>query len=296
MTMRGATVTGAAFALLFLAALPEQGVGQQAERTVSSADREGLPLEPGRRLSYTATEGSWLSVDVSPDGTTLVFDHLGDLFTVPISGGRASRLTRGMGFDAQPRFSPDGEHVVFTSDRDGGENLWILSLDLADTVQLTRGGHERYQGPEWTPDGDYVVATKGTKLHLWHRDGGAGAQLVTEPENLRTIGAAFGTDARYVWFGGRRAQGSLYNNGLDLYQLYVYDRETGEVSPRSDRWGGASVRLCRRTVGGSCTDRGTSPTPGSGSGIWRPVRSDGSRGPCSVTTRSPARRGTCTRA
>lgn len=204
-----------------------------------SPDRERLQLEPARRLSYTATEGSWMSVDVSPDGRTLVFDHLGDLFTLPLEGGRAARLTRGMGFDAQPRFSPDGRHVVFTSDRDGGENVWILSVDLADTVQLTRGKHERYQGPEWTPDGNYVIATRGTKLHMWHRTGGAGTQLVTEPASLRTIGAAFGEDARFVWFSGRQAQGSLYNNGLDLYQLYVYDRDTGQIAPRSDRWGGA---------------------------------------------------------
>jgi hypothetical protein len=163
---------------------------------------------------------------------------LGDLFTLPMSGGRATRLTRGMGFDAQPRFSPDGEHVVFTSDRDGGENLWILSLDLADTVQLTRGKHERYQGPEWTPDGDYIVATKGTKLHLWHRTGGSGTELVTEPANLRTIGAAFGADPRFIWFSGRQSQGSIYNNGLDLYQLHVYDRDTGELATRTDRWGG----------------------------------------------------------
>ena len=227
--------------LASLMAIPQPSAAQQAAgagATTASIDREGLPLEPDRRLSYVATEGSWLSVDVSPDGSTLVFDHLGDLFTVPMSGGRATRLTGGMGFDAQPRFSPDGQHVVFTSDRDGGENVWILSLDLADTVQLTRGKHERYQGPEWTPDGDYIVATKGTKLHLWHRTGGSGTELVTEPANLRTIGAAFGADARFIWFSGRQSQGSIYNNGLDLYQLHVYDRDTGELATRSDRWGG----------------------------------------------------------
>ncbi len=216
------------------------GAGAAAQETASldSLDREGLPLEVGRRLRYTATEGSWISVDVSPDGTTLVFDHLGDLFTVPLAGGRATRLTRGMGFDAQPRFSPDGRHVVFTSDRDGGKNIWILSLDLADTVQLTRDSHESYLSPEWTPDGEYIVATKDGKLHLWHRDGGSGVRLIDKPENLRTLGAAFGADPRYIWFSAREARGSLYNNGLNLYQLGVYDRETGEISSRSDRWGG----------------------------------------------------------
>ncbi|MBW3535569.1 MAG: amidohydrolase family protein, partial [Gemmatimonadetes bacterium] len=200
---------------------------------------EGLPLQPGRNVTGTATEGSWMSVDVSPDGATVVFDLLGDLYTVPLEGGQARPLTRGMAFDAMPRFSPDGTRVLFVSDRSGDENLWIVSTDLADTVQVTRGEDESYLSPEFTPDGSYVVATKGSKLHLWHVEGGSGVQLVEEPENLRTVGAAFGDDDRYVWFGGRVAQGSLYNNGLDLYDLYVYDRDTGEVARRSSRWGGA---------------------------------------------------------
>jgi imidazolonepropionase-like amidohydrolase/Tol biopolymer transport system component len=186
----------------------------------------------------TASEGSWISLDVSPDGRTVLFDLLGDLWTVPMEGGPARQLTRGMGFDAMPRFSPDGQHVVFVSDRDGGENLWILSLDLADTVQVTRGKSNSYLSPEWTPDGDYIVATRGSKLWMWHREGGGGVQLIEEPANLRTIGAAFGADERYIWFSGRVSQGSLYNNGLDLYQLSVYDRDTGELARRSDRWGG----------------------------------------------------------
>jgi Tol biopolymer transport system component/imidazolonepropionase-like amidohydrolase len=209
-----------------------------ADSAASNPLQEKLQLEPTRTLSMTATEGSWISVDVSPDGQTLVFDLLGDLYTMPATGGDATRLTRGMGFDGQPRFSPDGRHVVFTSDRDGGENLWIVSVDLADTVQLTRGKNDRYVSPEWTPDGQYVVATKGSKLHMWHRDGGAGVELVSEPGNLRTVGAAFGADDRYIWFSGRFSQGSLYNNGLDLYQLMVYDRDTGETATRSNRWGG----------------------------------------------------------
>ncbi len=179
-----------------------------ADSTAKDPLQEKLPLAPGRTVRTTATEGSWMSVDVSPDGSTLVFDLLGDLYTLPVEGGRATQLTRGMGFDAQPRFSPDGRHVVFTSDRDGGENLWILSTDLADTVQLTRGKHDGYLCPEWTPDGNYVVATKDSKLHMWHREGGGGVQLIEEPGNLRTVGAAFGADDRYIWFSGRLAQGS----------------------------------------------------------------------------------------
>ena len=86
--------------------------------------QEGLPLKPTRTLTFTTRQGHWMSVDVSPDGRTLVFDLLGDIYTMPITGGKATALTRGMGFDAQPRFSPDGKKIVYVSDRDGGYNLF----------------------------------------------------------------------------------------------------------------------------------------------------------------------------
>src|SRR5438309_1028196 len=68
-----------------------------------------LSLATPRPLRFTTDEGTWMSVDVSPDGRTLVFDLLGDLYTMPITGGQAARITSGQAFDAMPRFSPDGK-------------------------------------------------------------------------------------------------------------------------------------------------------------------------------------------
>jgi Tol biopolymer transport system component/imidazolonepropionase-like amidohydrolase len=204
--------------------------------------KEGLPLEPTRQLRFTTTVGSWMSVDVSPDGQTIAFDHLGDLYTVPIGGGKATALTRGMAFDAQPRFSPDGERIAFISDRKGDDNVWIISRDLKDTVQLTKDKTNNYMSPEWTPDGNYLVVSKESgspgKLWLVHTDGGSGAALVDEPRNLRTLGAAFGPDPRYIWYAQRTGTWT-YNSPLSEYDLYVYDRETGERTRRTYRYGGA---------------------------------------------------------
>ena len=246
-------VLGRSSSVLFIAALfVITGLPLSAQNAVISpadttdeavkAAREGLPLMPGRWMEMTVEEGSWMSLDVSPDGQTVVFDLLGDLYTVPIAGGTATALTQGMALDAQPRFSPDGSRVVFVSDRTGGENLHIISLDKSDTVQLTSGKTSSYQSPEWTPDGNYVVATKNQpgvgKLWMYHVDGGSGVALIREPAQLLTTGAAFGADDRYIWFAQRRG-GWQYNSPMRDYQLAVYDRETGTTTGKSSRYGGA---------------------------------------------------------
>ena len=143
--------------------------------------QEGLPLVPTRTATWDTKVGSWMSVDVSPDGRTLVLDILGDIYTMPIEGGRATPFTRGMAIDAQPRFSPDGKKVVFTSDRDGGWNVWTISLDKKDTTQVSRGKTNSYESPDWTPDGKYIVVSRNTKLHLFHADGGSGQRLIPAP-------------------------------------------------------------------------------------------------------------------
>jgi Tol biopolymer transport system component len=75
-------------------------------------------------------------------------------------------------------------------------------------------------------------------LHLYHVDGGTGQQLIREPAQLRTMGAAFGADSRYIWFAQRTGQW-VYNTPLSDYDLAVYDRQTGQTSVRENRWGSA---------------------------------------------------------
>ncbi len=208
------------------------------------SDATGLPLEPARWARFTTSEGTWISLDVSPDGQTIVFDLLGDLYTIPVEGGSATRLTDGIAHDMQPRFSPDGQEVVFVSDRSGDDNIWLMAADGSDVRPLTKGVSSSYISPEWTPDGDYVVVSRQAplqgleKLWLYHKRGGIGLNMSAGPGALRMMGPAFGADERYVWYGQRSGPWS-YNAILPQYQIGVYDREAGTRTTMSSRYGSA---------------------------------------------------------
>mgnify|MGYP001115861681 FL=1 len=120
-----------AFAYVPLAAAVQQST------PLPSDTASALVIEPERTLRFTTDEGTWVSLDVSPDGERIAFDLLGDLYTIPIAGGQATRLTQGMEFDATPRWSPDGSRIAFISDRDGGDNLWVVSPNGSGLRKLT---------------------------------------------------------------------------------------------------------------------------------------------------------------
>lgn len=226
-----------------------------------------LPLIPTRTLKFTTDEGTWISLDVSPDGQRLVFDLLGDLYTLPITGGTARRITSGMAFDAQPRWSPDGTRIVFTSDRTGSENLWVVDSDGRRPHALTKEEKQRFVSPTWTPDGQYLIASKGTDLWLYHQDGGSGIKLTgagtasaptpTQGPSPRYLGIAFGNDARYPWVTVATPGRSRYQTGhaddlpdedapassprhVGPAQVARFDRETGLAFVRSAEVQGAT--------------------------------------------------------
>jgi len=219
---------------------------QQADSARRTAPDTELPLIPTRPLTFTTDEGTWLSLDVAPDGRTIVFDMLGDLYTIPFAGGKATRITSGSGFDGQPRFSPDGSSIVFVSDRSGSENLYLVNPDGRNLRPLTRGANMAFISPEWTPDGQYVVVSRGGDLWLYHKDGGSGLRLTGQqpatggggggpgggnaPSNF--MGASVSPDGRYIYAGARTGAAG-YNQMLGTTQVVMYDRETGRVERRT---------------------------------------------------------------
>ena len=97
------------------------------------------PPLPMRPVNINVDEGTWMDVDVSPDGKTIAFDLLGDIYTMPIAGGTPTRIAEGLPFEMQPQFSPDGKRIAFTSDRGGGDNIWVMNVDGSDKRPADQG-------------------------------------------------------------------------------------------------------------------------------------------------------------
>ena len=221
--------------------LQEKKVESDSTQKEKKDKKKGLPLKGERKIKIKTDEGTWISLDVSPDGQTIVFDFLGDLYTLPIAGGKAQRITEGLAFDNHPRFSPDGKNLAFISDEDGSENVWIMNLSDKKKTQISKEKNNKFQSAEYSPDGKYLVAAKGKlnpKLHIYHVDGGSGAALISKPDGLKSIEPAFGSDKRYIWFSRRNGDWN-YNAQFPQYQLAVYDRETGKMHNKTARYGSA---------------------------------------------------------
>jgi Tol biopolymer transport system component len=199
-----------------------------------------LELGATRTVSFEAREGTWLSLDVAPDGQRLVFELLGDLYLLPIAGGAAEPLTQGMAFDSQPRFSPDGSRVVFVSDRDGAEAVWTIGVDGSEPRKLSDDGKGYlFASPAFSPDGSHVVVSRSGwtpifELWAYHVDGGKGVQITKAKRNgntpvasrLSSLGAVYSADGRYLYFARRRGAFG-YNLSLPLWQLMRRDLLTG---------------------------------------------------------------------
>jgi Tol biopolymer transport system component/imidazolonepropionase-like amidohydrolase len=231
-------------------------VAQEAEKP------KALPLEVAEVLEFEVDEGTWVSLDVSPDGKTLVFDLLGDIYTLPLEGGEATRIVGGMSFESQPRFSPDGRTVALLSDRSGVENLWLVDADGSNPRAVTKdpstkSGPQLMASPSWTADGEYLLVSKNRPpertygLFLYHREGGAGARVGPPPpkeepptpgqprfQPPNKLGAVASPDGRYIYYGERRGAFN-YNAQFPIWQIVRFDRETGETATITNAQGSA---------------------------------------------------------
>ncbi len=212
------------------------------------------PGGPYREFSFDAAEGTWMSVDVHPDGTRLVFDLLGDIYALPMAGGEATLLAGGLPYEVQPRWSPDGRHVLFTSDRGGGDNLWVMDGDGGNRRALTREDFRLLNNGNWHPTGRWVVARKHFTSRrslgageMWLHpfpEGGPGVKLTTRKNDQQDAGEpVFTPDGRFLLWSEDMSGGTTFEYNKDpagtIYVVRRLDMETGEVRDLIRQPGGA---------------------------------------------------------
>ncbi len=265
------------FTAVALHAEPKKDKGQKTNQNKTSAPEE-WNIE---RLSGTTQnqvidtdEGTWINLDISPDGSTIIFDLLGDLYTMPITGADGShkkrfpnKFTSGVAWDMQPRFSPDGKSVAFTSDRNGksgkaGDNLWIKPTDGGDLIQVTNETYRLINGPAWSPDGQYLVGRKhftsrrslgAGEMWMYHRDALArdateGLQLTKRANQQKDVNEpVFSPDGQYLYYSYDATPGDAFEYDKDstkgIYAIKQMNLSSGETEVLIRGPGGA----CRPT-------------------------------------------------
>jgi Tol biopolymer transport system component/imidazolonepropionase-like amidohydrolase len=209
------------------------------------SDKWDVNSPPGEyhETELTFAEGTWMNLDVSPDGKTIVFDLLGDIFSLPIGGGQATLLRGGLAWEVQPRFSPDGKKILFTSDAGGGDNIWVMEADGGNAKQVTKERFRLLNNPAWMPDGQYFVARKhftagrslgAGEMWLYHLSGGEGMQLTERKNDQQDVNEpSVSPDGRYVYFSEDMYPGGYFQYNKDpnsqIYIIRRYDRQEGKV-------------------------------------------------------------------
>lgn len=199
-----------------------------------------------RQVPINVDEGTWMDLDVSPDGRTIAFALLGDIYVMPFSGGAPTRIAEGMAWEVQPRFSPDGKRIAFTSDRGGGDNIWVMNADGSDKRQVTKEEFRLLNQPAWSPDGRFIAAKKhfttgrslGTgEVWLYHVSGGGGVPLVKRPneQHQKELGEPiFAPDGKSIYFTRNITPGPIFeyaqDSNTDLFNIERYELATGETS------------------------------------------------------------------
>lgn len=208
-----------------------------------------------RQIPIKVSSGTWMSLDLSPDGKTIAFDLLGDIYTMPISGGAAKNISSGLPWEIQPRFSPDGRTLAFISDRKGGDNIWTMNVDGSEQRAITAEKFRLLNNPTWSADGRYIAARKhfttsrsaGTgEIWLYHVLGGDGVQLVKRSSESfqKELGEPiFSPDGQYIYYSKNVTSGDQFIYAQDsnkgLFNILSYDMQSAKVDTVVSGEGGA---------------------------------------------------------
>lgn len=207
-------------------------------------------------VAFETDEGTWMNVDVSPDGREIVFDLLGDIYVMPLDGtgdGEARRITSGPAFDMQPRYSPDGTRIAISSDRGGLWNIWTIDRDGQNAAQVSKDTKWFVNSPEWARDGLSIYARRhfvGTRSlgagEIWqyHVSGAEGLQLTTRTSIQKDAGEpAVSPDGETLYYSKDVTPGVNFEYNKDphgtIYAIVSRDLRTGREQTVTARPGGS---------------------------------------------------------
>jgi len=205
-------------------------------------------------LKFNTDEGTWMNLDVSPDGKSIVFDMLGDIYSIPMTGGKATPLRTGIPFEVQPRFSPDGTQISFTSDAGGGDNIWVMNTDGSEPEQITKEKFRLLNNAVWTTDGNYFIARKhftsgrslgAGEMWMYHKTGGSGIQITERKNDQQDVNEpCVSADGKYLYYSEDMYPGGYFQYNKDpnqqIYVIKRYEFETGETTTITGGPGGAA--------------------------------------------------------
>jgi Tol biopolymer transport system component len=206
--------------------------------------------QPHRDVELSLSEGTWMSLDVSPDGRSIVFDLLGDIHVMPAAGGEARLVHGGPAMQRTPSFSPDGRKLLYVSDASGVENAWVSNADGSDARQVTREGANLIMAVTWGADGETIAASFidgrypkrfASDIRLFDLLGGSRVIVPTPPNQRDVAEPELSRDGRYVFYTERLAPAfGIYVDANHVnYAVKRRSLETGAVEEMASSWGGA---------------------------------------------------------
>ncbi|GAA3580301.1 amidohydrolase family protein [Snuella lapsa] len=237
--------------LLFIT-LSINAFGQEKETAWDVSNPKG---EWGfKTLELSTNEGTWMNLDVSPDGKFIVFDMLGDIYKLSINGGKAEALREGLPFEVQPRFSPNGKYISFTSDAGGGDNIWVMNADGSNAKQITKEDFRLLNNAIWTPDSQYLITRKhftssrslgAGELWMYHKTGGSGIQLTKRKNDQQDVNEpCISPNGNYLYYSEDVYPGGAFEYNKDpnsqIYVIKRYDMTTGKIETITGGPGGAA--------------------------------------------------------
>ncbi len=212
-----------------------------------------MPLKPTRTVEFETDEATWIALDVSPDGSTIIFEILGDIYTMPMAGGEATAIMTGMGFQSQPTYSPDGSQIAFVSDEGGSENLYIANADGTKPKKLSSASSGEFMSPEWSADGNYIYVSQlpngigANEVWMYHKHGGKGIQVTnSRPQGANTPrnrqpnaqGVSASSDGKYLYYSTKQG-GFAYNMSNFPWRVVRRNLEEGTTDTIVTAYGGA---------------------------------------------------------